>query len=340
MGKKNKGGQKASTLEIFLNNLKEIYPAIFTTVEKGLRNNRNTTFRFVRRADFENQAREDLKNAGYQIKAGPMENSYEIIKEPKKGYISDTESFKNGWIYVQEFASMAPPLLMELDKTDGLDRPLRILDMAAAPGSKTSQIADLTNYKSEMLALEKHPIRIQKLKHNLAIYKCDNVQAFMANGIKFDKRNPQFVEFFDRVLVDAPCSSEGRFNLNDPRTYKYWNIKKRREMSKAQKGLLMSGIRMLKPGGVLVYSTCTFGTEENEEVLQWLLEKMPELEIEKVEMPFKNTHAGLTTITKENKQLQLNKQIKNSIRVLPNEQFGGFFIAKIKKPKDFQMKLD
>jgi 16S rRNA C967 or C1407 C5-methylase (RsmB/RsmF family) len=345
MGSKNKhskrkSGQKPGNLEVFLANLKEIYPTIFLTVEKGLRNNRNTTFRFVRSKEFEEKAREDLKNLGYQIKAGPIENSYEIIKEPKKSYISDTESFKNGWIYVQEFASMAPPTLLELDEQESLGRPLKILDMAAAPGSKTSQIADLTNYQSEILALEKHPIRIQKLKHNLGIYKCDNVQAFMANGIKFDKRNPQFVEFFDRVLVDAPCSSEGRFNLNDPKTYKYWNIKKRREMSKAQKGLLMSGIRMLKPGGVLVYSTCTFGTEENEEVLQWLLEKIPELEIEKVEMPFKNIHAGLTTIYKENKHLILNKQIKNSIRVLPNEQFGGFFIAKIKKPEDFKLDLN
>jgi|688.fasta_scaffold00063_138 NOL1/NOP2/sun family putative RNA methylase len=318
---------KNNNLEIFLSNLKEIYPSIYPTVEKGLHHDRNTTFRFVRPKENEEEAREDLQNAGYQIKSGPIENSYEIIKEPKKAYISDTESFKNGWIYVQEFASMVPPTILELEPGQ------KILDMAAAPGSKTSQIADLTNYESEILALEKHPIRIQKLKHNLEIYKCDNVEALWANGIKFDKRNPQFIEFFDRILVDAPCSSEGRFNLNDPKSYKYWNIKKRREMSKAQKGLLMSGIRMLKPGGVLVYSTCTFGTEENELVLQWLLEKMPELKIEKFNVPFNNFAHGLTQVTKDGKTLQLDKQIKNSIRVLPNEQFGGFFIAKIRKVK-------
>ena len=328
---KSKKGSKPGNLEVFLANLKEVYPAIFPTVEKGLRNDRNTTFRFVRSAENEEKARENLKELGYQIKAGPIENSYEIVKEPKKMYISDSDAFKNGWIYVQEFASMVPPTILELDKEAETGGPLKILDMAAAPGSKTSQIADLTNYESEILALEKHPLRIQKLKHNLAIYICDNVEALWANGIKFDKRNPQFIEFFDRVLVDAPCSSEGRFNLNDVKTYKYWNIKKRREMSKAQKGLLMSGIRMLKPGGILVYSTCTFGTEENELVLQWLLEKMPELEIEKFEIPFKNYANGLTQITKDGKSIQLEKQIKNAVRVIPNEQFGGFFIAKIRK---------
>ena len=336
MGKRSKSRKKTDNLEIFLTNLKKIYPAIFSTVEKGLHHNRNTTFRMVRKEENEAKARENLYNLGYQIKPGLIENSYEIIKEPKKTYISDSDAFKNGWIYVQEFASMVPPTIMELDKNPNPKTPLKILDMAAAPGSKTSQIADLTNYESEILALEKHPIRIQKLKHNLTIYKCDNVQAFLANGIKFDKRNPQFVEFFDRVLVDAPCSSEGRFNLNDVKTYKYWNIKKRKEMSKAQKGLLMSGIRMLKPGGILVYSTCTFGFEENELVLEWLLEKMPELKIEKFEVPFNNKVSGFISVEKDGKILQLDKQIKNTIRVIPNEQFGGFFIAKIRKVQSYQ----
>lgn len=308
-------------LEKFKDSLKEIFGTKYPQVEKGLKQIQPTTFRInTLKQVNEQKVIEKLKEQGFNVQKGPLENSY-LIKS-NSGYISDTEEFKFGKIYVQELSSMIPPLVLDPQPGE------KIMDMAAAPGSKTTQMAALTENRSEILALEKHPIRIKTLRHNVELQSAENVQVLQGNGIKFDRRNPQFTEFFDRVLVDAPCSTEGNINLNNPKSYKYWNIHKRKDMSRIQKGLIMSGIRMLKPGGTLVYSTCTYGMEENELVLEWLLEKIPELKIEKIDLDIQNKVPG---IRKWNNK-ELNPQIKNSVRILPNELFTGFFIAKIRKP--------
>ena len=78
---------------------------------------------------------------------------------------------------------------------------------------------------------------------------------------------------YDRILVDAPCSCEGRFIINEPKSFAYWSVRKIKEMSHKQKGLLLNASRLLGPGGILVYATCTFAPEENEEVVDWFLRK-------------------------------------------------------------------
>ena len=318
---------KHDNLNIFIENLKTLFPMDFPTIEKGLRRERPTTFRLNSSKTSIETVKKDLNNEGFEFISGPFKNSYILTKIPDGKYISDTNSFKNADIYIQELASMVPPLVLNPKQDE------KILDMASAPGSKTTQMVDMTNDKAEILALEKHPIRIQTLQHNIKQFGAESVQVLLTNGIKFDMRYPQFKEFFDRILVDAPCSSEGRFNLNDPKSYKFWNIHKRKDMTKIQKGLIIAGIRMLKPGGTLVYSTCTFGIEENELVLEWLLQKYPDLKVEKIDtsengINIKNVKKGFTK-TPEGKDL--NKQIANSIRIMPNENFGGFFVAKITK---------
>lgn len=310
-----------NTLDIFTNSLKEIYPSDYSVILKGLSKPKPTTFRINKsKADSTNVLNE-LQKAGYQIQKGPLENSFIVIKYPKKGYISDTKPYTKGEVYIQELSSMLPPILLNPQEGEN------ILDISAAPGSKTTQIADLANNKANIIAIEKHPIRIKTLFHNIELQGSKNVNIIQGNGIKFDKRNPQYIELFDKAIVDAPCSTEGRFILSDPKSYKYWNIKKRRDMSKVQKGLLISAYRMLKPGGTLVYSTCTFGIEENELVLEWLLEKYEEAKIEKIDLPIKNIKPGIIHY----KEKTLNKSIRNARRILPNEFFTGFFVAMIRK---------
>lgn len=313
--------QKGAKIEVFIENLKTIYRDKSTQVIQGLQNAKPTSFRLNSLVEGPDPLLE-LKELGVETIKGPFPDTFYIKSNKNDIHISDTEAFKTGAIYVQEFSSMIPPIVMEPSEED------KLLDMSAAPGSKTTQLASLTHNKAEIMAIEKHPIRILTLKHNLELQKATNVNVMLADGIKFDKRYSQFVEFFDKVLVDAPCSSEGRFLLNDKRTYKYWNVYKRKEMSSIQKGLLISGFRMLKPGGTLVYSTCTFGVEENEMVLEWFLDKVgEEAKIEKIDLPIKNTMPGLSSYEKN----KFDKSIANSLRIIPNDFFTGFFVAKIKK---------
>jgi 16S rRNA (cytosine1407-C5)-methyltransferase len=308
-------------LQVFLDSIKEIYGHTYPQVEKGLKQTHLSSFRINLSKIKPEEVLESLKNQGFRVIKGPLTNSY--ISTHLKGHISDTVEFIEGKIYMQELSSMIPPLVLDPQEAD------KIMDMASAPGSKTTQMADLTHDKAEIVALEKHPIRIKTLEHNVELQGYKNIRVVLGNGIKFDRRNPQYTEYFDRVLADVPCSTEGGINITNPRTYKHWNIHKRKDMSRVQKGILMSGIRMLKPGGTLIYSTCTYGMEENELVLDWLLQKMPELKIEKVDLKLQNTVNGIAKW--EGKPL--NPKVKNALRVLPNDMFTGFFVAKIIKPK-------
>lgn len=308
-----------SKLDTFLGTIKEIYGRDYPTVEKGLKHIRPTTFRVNRLKAKEDELVRSLRDRNFVIKKGPFVNSYIVDKEPT--YLSDTDEFKNGEIYVQELSSMIPPILIDPKPGE------KILDMAAAPGSKTTQLGEMGENQVEIVSIERNPIRIKILDFNIKTQGIENVKIIEGNGVKFDRRNPQYIEYFDKVQVDAPCSTEGNINISRPQSYKYWNIHKRKDLSRTQKGMLISGIRMLKPGGTLVYSTCTFGVEENELVLDWLLDKYPELEIEKISLPINNIRRGLTVW----KGKSLNPKIKKAIRIIPNELFSGFFVAKISK---------
>jgi 16S rRNA (cytosine1407-C5)-methyltransferase len=138
-------------------------------------------------------------------------------------------------------------------------------------------------------------------------------------------------ELFDKVLVDAPCSSEGRFKADDPDSVAYWSLRKVKEMSYKQKGILMSASRLVKPGGVLVYATCTFSPEENEEVVDWFLRKS--------EGQFCAEDAGidgvprLPCLTTWGKDVY-HEDVLKCLRVNPDQTYTGFFVAKFKKKEE------
>ena len=143
-----------------------------------------------------------------------------------------------------------------------------ILDLGAAPGSKTLQLAELMGNQGRIWAVESVRGRFFRLRDNLARHGAENVQIHLADGTRIWRRHS---ERFDRVLLDAPCSSEGRFHADAPKTYAYWSQKKIAEASRKQRRLCYSAVQCLKPGGVLVYSTCTFAPEENEAIINRVL---------------------------------------------------------------------
>jgi len=145
----------------------------------------------------------------------------------------------------------------------------RILDLCAAPGAKTAQIAALAP-QAQIVAFEKSRTRYYKLLNNLKIQGVEGVRVMLYDGIWVRKKYP---EYFDKVLIDAPCSVEGRFFTQNPKSFKYWSKRKVQEMVRTQKQLLHSAFFSLQEEGTLVYSTCSNEPEENEGVIDFLLNK-------------------------------------------------------------------
>lgn len=223
-----------------------------------------------------------------------------------------------GLIYRQGLSSMLPAVLLAPRPED------QVLDMCAAPGSKATQMAALMNNQGKIICVEAVRGRYYKLKSVARITGADNISFHLMDARRFRARG----RLFDKILVDAPCSSEGRFRADTPKTFAYWSLRKIKETVRKQKGLLLAASRLLRPGGVLVYSTCTFAPEENEGVVHWLLKKTEgSLQTEEIRVPGVENYPS---VTQWNGKV-FNDQVKRILRVLPGEDMEGFFIAKLKK---------
>lgn len=229
----------------------------------------------------------------------------------------ELELVKKAYVYRQSLSSMLPVLV--LDPKPGE----RILDFCAAPGSKTTQMASLMNNQGEIVAVEAIRPRFYKLKSVCELLGAHNVSFKLTDARRFRSE-----ELFDKILVDAPCSSESRFKADDPKSVGYWSLRKIKEMAHKQKGLLLSASRFLKPGGVLVYSTCTFAPEENESVVDWVLRKTQgQLKVSPAQVTGVKSYPALASW----EQREFSVQGENLLRVLPDGMMEGFFVAKFVK---------
>ena len=236
-----------------------------------------------------------------------------IIKNVNERKLQELEIYKNGYIYVQSLSSMIPPLVLNPKRGD------KVLDLTAAPGSKTTQMSAMMENEGYILANELDTIRCQRLKYNVDMQGASIVEINNANGEIIGEKYPNT---FDKILLDVPCSGEGRFEIEDEKTYKNWSTKQVEELSQIQKKLFNSAIKALKPGGEMVYSTCTLNTKENEEILNWGLKNF-KIRIEDIDLKLKNTTKGITK--------GFDNSLKKAVRVLPNKYQEGFFVAKIIK---------
>ena len=159
---------------------------------------------------------------------------------------------------------------------------VNVFDITAAPGSKTTQIAALMNNTGSIMACEKHQIRYDKLVHNIKLQGVTNIDTRKIDALKLMTELEK--ESFDAILLDAPCSAEGRFKLSDERSYGFWTLGNIRDKAIIQTELLEASIPLLKKGGVLVYSTCTLAPEENEGVISSVLSKHPDLRLEEIQI--------------------------------------------------------
>ena len=227
-----------------------------------------------------------------------------------KASIKDIEKldiYANGEIYMQSLSSMLPPIILEPKEKED------ILDMAASPGGKTTQIAALTNNKANITACEMNKIRLEKLKYN--INKQGATSVYIMNT---DSRRLNDYFSFDQILLDSPCSGSGTISIEDNNIEKYFTEELINKCKKSQLQLLEKAIKILKPKGEMIYSTCSILSEENEEIVERVLQKY---NCEIIPINF----VGIEEIP------MLPSKIKGTLCVCPNELYEGFFIAKIRK---------
>lgn len=155
------------------------------------------------------------------------------------------------------------------------------------------------------------------------------VATIRSNAVSLLNRYPGFREAFDEVLVDVPCSNEGNIRFSVPEPLKFWNPRLSKKISMLQKKILASGYNMLKQGGFMVYSTCTYSPDENEAVINWALKKFPDLA--PVEIKPKVRELSYIPGFTDYKEEKLDPRISNAVRILPNDYFDGFFISLLQR---------
>lgn len=247
-----------------------------------------------------------------------LENAY-ILENSMEKDLWNLDIFKDWKIYLQSIASQIPVYFLDLKTWD------KVLDLTAAPWSKTSQIASLLWNSWEIIACDNNQIRIDKLNFTLKRQWVKNTKV-----IKTDARNLQNLyknETFDRILADLPCSAEWRFNSHIEKSYAFWNENIIKKNALLQKEILLNSIKLLKKNWILVYSTCTIAPEENEEIIDYLLKNFSELEIENINLDYKYIRPWITNFNWK----KYNKKLDKSLRCLVSEETEWFFVAKLRK---------
>lgn len=221
-----------------------------------------------------------------------------------------------GKFYIQSLSSMIPPLILNPASDD------KVLDLCAAPGSKTTELAAIMQNKGTLIANEVSMDRLKVLVYNIDKMNVANAGVLHFKGEILSK---VYSNYFDKILVDAPCSGLGIIQKKGE-VNNWWTKEKAEGLGDLQIKLLVAAIKMLRPGGELVYSTCTMTVEENEFVIDKILQKYP-VDVVDFEMPVKSIPAFSNY-----KGLTFDSRVTKGKRILPWEiNSEGFFIIKLIK---------
>lgn len=213
-----------------------------------------------------------------------------------------------GLYYLQEPSAMTPANRLPVEEHE------KVLDLCAAPGGKTTELAAKLAGTGLLVANDISNSRARILLKNLELFGMGNICVMSENP---EKMVPKFTEYFDKILVDAPCSGEGMFR-KDEKMVKSWEQEGPEIYCDIQKKLILEAAQMLRPNGLLLYSTCTFNQEENEGTIQYLMEHYPEFEL--IDMKF---YEGFR---------KGYEPLEKSVRIWPHHMRGeGHYLALLKK---------
>ena len=295
-------------LQYLEESLRKAYGEAAEDILAGLSCERKTTLRVNTLKTDPGKAEETLRAAGLAFERAAGIPDAWIFPHGSEGAVRRLPAYENGEIYLQSLSSMLPPLF--LGAKEGED----ILDMAAAPGGKTSQLAQLTGGRAFITACEINHIRAERLKSNLRKLGCGRVNVIERDARKLD----DFLRF-DRILLDAPCSGSGTLDLTEEASCKAFSEKLVHNSARLQRELLRKAAGLLKAGGTLLYSTCSLLPEENAQSAR---------EMEKLGLiPDPITPDGVANLR------LLDGGLPGSVTVCPNEWFEGFFMARYRKKK-------
>lgn len=282
--------------------------SIVEDIIKGYKN-KYTTLRVNTIKANLSEIEEELTKNNINYKTVNWYNDALIILNSNEIDVRKLSIYEEGKIYLQNLSSMLPPLVVQPKEKES------ILDMAAAPGGKTTELVCLSNNKALITAVEKDKIRSDRLKYNLNKQGASKVTVLVEDASKLD----DFFRF-DKILLDAPCSGSGTIDLDNYMTYKNFNRELINKSIQRQKSLLNKASKIIKSGGEIIYSTCSILKEENENIISTILNN-GEFVIDPID---------------ENLFIDVPKlpvTIKGTVCVCPNELYEGFYIAKIKKLK-------
>ncbi len=226
---------------------------------------------------------------------------------------------EQGAVYLQSPSSWVPVLLLDAQPGE------EVLDLAAAPGGKTTHLAARMQNQGRLATVEPIKDRFFRLKGNVDRAGATCVVLYMKDGRDVGRQVPAR---FDRVLLDAPCSSEARFEAGRPESWAHWSDGKIGETSRKQRGLILSAYDALKPGGRMVYATCSLSPEEDEAVVDHLLRKREDA----IVLPARIDGVPLSPGVLAWQRSTYDPRVALTGRLWPNTVFDAFFVALIEKP--------
>lgn len=296
--------------QFLINMLKEQYETkTVKQILEGYTKDRRVTFRVNTLKSNVEIIQNILEKAGIEYENVIWSKEAFIIENKNETKLRELDIYKKGEIYLQSLSSMLPPIV--LNPKQGND----ILDMTAAPGGKTTQMAAMAENKAHITACEMNTIRTERLKYNI-----EKQGASCVYIMNKDARQIDDFFSFDQILLDAPCSGSGTLNSNNQNIDKIFTMKLINKSTKTQLELLKKAIKILKPGREMVYSTCSILQCENEDIIQ---KALIGTNAEVVPIQFK----GMEDLA------LLPVKINGCLCVCPDKNFEGFFVAKIKKNK-------
>lgn len=328
MGKRQKPSQNLSNgsadiPEAFFQRLQRIVPAACqAAVQESFHQPRQAAFRWNPLLSPGKQpVLEELRQLSLSLQPIDWFGDGYFVDAAQRQRLVDAPPVERSEIYLQNPSSYLPCLVLDPQPDE------QVLDLAAAPGGKTLLLAALMENRGLISAVEAIRNRFFKLQANLKRYGVTIARTYLTDGRKVGGKVP---ERFDRVLLDTPCSGESRIHASDPDSYRYWGERKLKEQARKQYGLIRSAFQSLRPGGKMVYCTCSFAPEENECVVSDFLHDHREAEMLAVEIPSAvQVQPGLT----EWNGKPLVQDVALSVRILPDSLMNGFFIAAIGKRK-------
>ncbi len=224
-----------------------------------------------------------------------------------------------GLYYLQEPSAMTPASRLPVKPGD------KVLDVCAAPGGKATELGARLKGEGFLAANDISNSRAKGLLKNMEVFGIDNMLVLSEEP---GKLTGYFPEYFDKILIDAPCSGEGMFR-KDKKMVKAWEEHGPEFFSNLQRSIIIQAADMLKPGGMMLYSTCTFDERENEQMIEYLLAARPEFHIEKIH-GYEGFCPGILELSSSK-----NPELKKTVRIFPHKMKGeGHFLALLQKGEE------